>query len=140
MTLPGFLQAPPRHLFFTGKGGVGKTSISCASAIALAEAGRRVLLVSTDPASNLDEMLGVALSDGGGQAQRNGAAPADTLARRASRLAPTLAAGRPLPLWIALILDRGGSARWLAMLDLPPAPAGHVPGRGVGGGHRGEPG
>ncbi|MBP0463142.1 arsenical pump-driving ATPase [Roseomonas sp. PWR1] len=63
MTLPGFLQAPPRHLFFTGKGGVGKTSIACASAIALAEAGRRVLLVSTDPASNLDEMLGVALSD-----------------------------------------------------------------------------
>jgi len=62
-TLPGFLQAPPRHLFFTGKGGVGKTSIACASAIALAEAGRRVLLVSTDPASNLDEMLGVALSD-----------------------------------------------------------------------------
>ncbi len=63
MTLPGFLQAPPRHLFFTGKGGVGKTSIACASAIALAEAGQRVLLVSTDPASNLDEMLGVALSD-----------------------------------------------------------------------------
>ncbi len=61
--LPGFLRAPPRHLFFTGKGGVGKTSIACASAIALAEAGRRVLLVSTDPASNLDEMLGVALSD-----------------------------------------------------------------------------
>lgn len=63
MTLPGFLQAPPRHLFFTGKGGVGKTSIACASAIALADAGWRVLLVSTDPASNLDEMLGVALSD-----------------------------------------------------------------------------
>ena len=62
MTLPGFLQAPPRHLFFTGKGGVGKTSIACASAIALAEAGQRVLLVSTDPASNLDEMLGVPLS------------------------------------------------------------------------------
>lgn len=60
---PGFLRAPPRHIFFTGKGGVGKTSIACASAIALAEAGRRVLLVSTDPASNLDEMLGVALSD-----------------------------------------------------------------------------
>ena len=63
MPLPGFLRAPPRHLFFTGKGGVGKTSIACASAIALAEAGQRVLLVSTDPASNLDEMLGVALSD-----------------------------------------------------------------------------
>ncbi|WP_237214258.1 TRC40/GET3/ArsA family transport-energizing ATPase, partial [Falsiroseomonas oryziterrae] len=62
MSLPGFLVQPPRHLFFTGKGGVGKTSIACASAIALAEAGRRVLLVSTDPASNLDEMLGVALS------------------------------------------------------------------------------
>lgn len=61
--LPSFLTAPPRHLFFTGKGGVGKTSIACASAIAIAEGGRRVLLVSTDPASNLDEMLGVPLTD-----------------------------------------------------------------------------
>jgi len=46
-----------RYLFFTGKGGVGKTSLSCATAPALAEAGKRVLLVSTDPASNLDEVL-----------------------------------------------------------------------------------
>ncbi|WP_305013245.1 arsenical pump-driving ATPase [Roseomonas sp. HF4] len=61
--LPSFLTTPPRCLFFTGKGGVGKTSIACAAAIALAEAGKRVLLISTDPASNLDEMLGVALSD-----------------------------------------------------------------------------
>jgi arsenite-transporting ATPase len=61
--IPGFLRKPPRHLFFTGKGGVGKTSIACAAAIALSETGRRVLLVSTDPASNLDEMLGLALSD-----------------------------------------------------------------------------
>jgi arsenite-transporting ATPase len=50
-----------RHLFFTGKGGVGKTSVACATAIALADAGKRVLLVSTDPASNLDEVLGVRL-------------------------------------------------------------------------------
>ena len=50
-----------RHLFFTGKGGVGKTSVACATAVALADAGRRVLLVSTDPASNLDEVLGVGL-------------------------------------------------------------------------------
>ncbi|MCC7544313.1 MAG: arsenical pump-driving ATPase [Aquabacterium sp.] len=49
---------PTRHLFFTGKGGVGKTSLSTATAIALADAGKRVLLVSTDAASNLDEMLG----------------------------------------------------------------------------------
>jgi arsenite-transporting ATPase len=55
------LLNPTRHLFFTGKGGVGKTSISTATAIALADAGRRVLLVSTDAASNLDEMLGVPL-------------------------------------------------------------------------------
>ncbi|MDO9280429.1 MAG: TRC40/GET3/ArsA family transport-energizing ATPase, partial [Pseudomonadota bacterium] len=60
---PGFLVAPPRFLFFTGKGGVGKTSLSTAAAIALADAGRRVLLVSTDAASNLDEMLGVPLSN-----------------------------------------------------------------------------
>jgi arsenite-transporting ATPase len=57
-----FLAAPSRFLFFTGKGGVGKTSLACASAIALADRGRRVLLVSTDPASNLDEVLGRQLS------------------------------------------------------------------------------
>lgn len=53
---------PTRILFFTGKGGVGKTSSACATAIALADAGKRVLVVSTDPASNLDEVLGVKLS------------------------------------------------------------------------------
>ena len=52
-----------RHLFFTGKGGVGKTSLASACAVRLAEAGRRVLLVSTDPASNLDEVLETRLSD-----------------------------------------------------------------------------
>ena len=50
-----------RFLFFTGKGGVGKTTLACAAAIRLADGGARVLLVSTDPASNLDEMLGVSL-------------------------------------------------------------------------------
>lgn len=54
-----FLQNPPRYLFFTGKGGVGKTSIACATAIKLAEAGQRVLLVSTDPASNVGQVFGV---------------------------------------------------------------------------------
>ncbi|KAF0223417.1 MAG: arsenite-transporting [Rhodospirillaceae bacterium] len=51
-----------RHAFFTGKGGVGKTSLSCACGLALAETGKRVLIVSTDPASNLDEVLGTKLS------------------------------------------------------------------------------
>lgn len=55
------LDAPTRYLFFTGKGGVGKTSVSTAVSIALADAGKKVLLVSTDAASNLDEMLGIAL-------------------------------------------------------------------------------
>ena len=59
----GLLVHPTRFLFFTGKGGVGKTSLSTAAAIALADAGRQVLLVSTDAASNLDEMLGVPLSN-----------------------------------------------------------------------------
>lgn len=59
----GIMDDPTRYLFFTGKGGVGKTSLSCAVALALADAGKRVLLVSTDPASNLDEMLGVGLSN-----------------------------------------------------------------------------
>lgn len=57
----GFLRQPTRHLFFTGKGGVGKTSLSSAAALALADAGKKVLLVSTDAASNLDEMLGIEL-------------------------------------------------------------------------------
>lgn len=51
-----------RFLFFTGKGGVGKTSLSCATALRLAESGRQVLLVSTDPASNLDEVLETTLT------------------------------------------------------------------------------
>ena len=56
-TLSAFIERPTRFLFFTGKGGVGKTSLACATAIALADQGRSVLLVSTDPASNLDEVL-----------------------------------------------------------------------------------
>lgn len=58
MRLP---EASTRYLFFTGKGGVGKTSLSCATGLALAEAGKQVLIVSTDPASNLDEVLGTSL-------------------------------------------------------------------------------
>lgn len=61
MSTMKLLHKPTRNLFFTGKGGVGKTSLSCATAIALADKGLNVLLVSTDPASNLDEMLGLTL-------------------------------------------------------------------------------
>ena len=56
-TIVNLLDNPTPFLFFTGKGGVGKTSLSCAMAVALADAGKRVLLVSTDPASNLDQVL-----------------------------------------------------------------------------------
>ncbi len=55
--LSSLLVHSPKFLFFTGKGGVGKTSIASATAVALADLGRRVLIVSTDPASNLDEVL-----------------------------------------------------------------------------------
>ena len=58
-----FLDNPPRHLFFTGKGGVGKTSIACATATALAREGKRVLLVSTDPASNVGQVFGVTIGN-----------------------------------------------------------------------------
>lgn len=47
-----------KFLFFTGKGGVGKTSLACATAVKLADQGRKILLISTDPASNLSDVLG----------------------------------------------------------------------------------
>ena len=56
------IDTATRYLFFAGKGGVGKTSIACATAVTLADRGKRVLLVSTDPASNLDAVLGVSLA------------------------------------------------------------------------------
>ena len=46
-----------KYLFFTGKGGVGKTSIACATAVGLADAGKNILLISTDPASNLQDVF-----------------------------------------------------------------------------------
>ncbi len=58
-----FLESPSRHLFFTGKGGVGKTSLACVSAVRLADEGHEVLLVSTDPASNLKEVLDAPVDD-----------------------------------------------------------------------------
>ena len=58
-----FLDHPPRFLFFTGKGGGGKTSIACAAAIELAAAGRQVRLVSTDPASNVGQVFGVTIGN-----------------------------------------------------------------------------
>ena len=58
-----FLDRPPRFLFFTGKGGVGKTSIACATAVQFADAGKRVLLVSTDPASNVGQVFGIIIGN-----------------------------------------------------------------------------
>lgn len=58
-----FLDQLPVFLFFTGKGGVGKTSLACATAVELADAGKRVLLVSTDPASNVGQVFGIAIGN-----------------------------------------------------------------------------
>lgn len=58
-----FLENAPRFLFFTGKGGVGKTSIACATALELTARGKRVLLVSTDPASNVGQVFGISIGN-----------------------------------------------------------------------------
>lgn len=54
-----------KYLFYTGKGGVGKTSVACATAVSLADSGKRVLLVSTDPASNLQDVFSMQLTNKG---------------------------------------------------------------------------
>lgn len=53
-----FLEHLPPYVFFTGKGGVGKTSLACAAALHLTGQGKKVLLVSTDPASNVGQVFG----------------------------------------------------------------------------------
>ena len=53
----------PKFVFFTGKGGVGKTSLACATALALADKGEHVLLVSTDPASNVGQVFGTKIGN-----------------------------------------------------------------------------
>lgn len=54
-----------KYLFFTGKGGVGKTSAACATAVTLADGGKKVLLISTDPASNLQDVFNTELNNHG---------------------------------------------------------------------------
>ena len=67
MYTPFNLQNIPltKYLFFTGKGGVGKTSVACATAVTLADHGKRILLISTDPASNLQDVFSTDLSSKG---------------------------------------------------------------------------
>ena len=54
-----------KYLFFTGKGGVGKTSTACAVAVTLADKGKKIMLVSTDPASNLQDVFNTELNNKG---------------------------------------------------------------------------
>ena len=54
-----------KYLFFTGKGGVGKTSLACATAVGLADIGKNILLISTDPASNLQDVFNQTLNGHG---------------------------------------------------------------------------
>lgn len=53
----------PKFVFFTGKGGVGKTSLACATAVNLADSRKRVLLVSTDPASNVGQVFNTSIGN-----------------------------------------------------------------------------
>ena len=54
-----------KYLFFTGKGGVGKTSTACDTAVALADEGGKIMLISTDPASNLQDVFDTELNNKG---------------------------------------------------------------------------
>ena len=54
-----------KYLFFTGKGGVGKTSVACATAVSLADEGKKIMLISTDPASNLQDVFDTELNNKG---------------------------------------------------------------------------
>lgn len=63
LALADLIREPTPFLFFTGKGGVGKTSLACATAVKQADVGQRVLLVSSAPASNQDEVLGTRLAN-----------------------------------------------------------------------------
>lgn len=60
-----FETTKTKYLFFTGKGGVGKTSAACATAVSLADQGKKVLLISTDPASNLQDVFSMELTNKG---------------------------------------------------------------------------
>ncbi|MEA4969253.1 MAG: arsenical pump-driving ATPase [Candidatus Pelethousia sp.] len=61
---PGSIKLT-KYLFYTGKGGVGKTSVACATAVSLADSGKKVLLISTDPASNLQDVFSMELTNKG---------------------------------------------------------------------------
>ena len=54
-----------KYVFYTGKGGVGKTSIACSTAVTLADQGNKVILISTDPASNLQDVFDTELTNTG---------------------------------------------------------------------------
>ena len=62
-TFNPFEVTQTKYLFFTGKGGVGKTSVACATAVSLADQGKKVLLISTDPASNLQDVFSMELTN-----------------------------------------------------------------------------
>ena len=64
-TFDPFEVAKTKYLFFTGKGGVGKTSVACATAVSLADQGKKVLLISTDPAANLQDVFSMELTNKG---------------------------------------------------------------------------
>ena len=64
-TYDPFEVTKTKYLFFTGKGGVGKTSVACATAVSLADQGKKVLLISTDPASNLQDVFAMELTNKG---------------------------------------------------------------------------
>ena len=108
-----------KYLFFTGKGGVGKTSIACATAVGLADKGKKILLISTDPASNLQDVFDQSLN---GHGTAISEVPGLTVVNLHVIFPPSLpvCGVSLLPACICRFRNRRSQALWHAGTGIPP--------------------